>query len=147
MKAESLLGSIFLIFTIMLTVYSFKYDIEACFGPLLIGGVTIILLIVQLIRQLYSQKLSHQMTIRSISTLVGKTLPFLEFGGWAFILLILVYFIGITMALTLFLFIYLKRQRENWVLSILLSIGVFALVYGVFGKLLGVYLYKGFLFE
>ena len=146
MRAETLFALIFLVLGATFSGLAFQYGAAARFGPLLIGTVVVILVLMQLLREnLAKSRLQHK-TARPFAVSVKAGLPILELGAWASSLLVLVYLFGIVIGLSLFLFAYLRRQGETWKLSILLAVGAVTFIYGVFGTLLHVYLYKGLIF-
>lgn len=65
---------------------------------------------------------------------------------WLLFLMVASYLIGFLLAIPLYMFLFLFIfARESWKLSIGVAIGVFAVIYLVFVKVLNVQLYKGLL--
>jgi len=68
--------------------------------------------------------------------------------SWIFLLLVSIYLFGFLYAVPIFMLFYLReRLRENRQLSLAVSIGTWAILYGVFLLLLGVQLYEGRLWQ
>jgi hypothetical protein len=64
---------------------------------------------------------------------------------WLLAMLIVIYLLGLLLALPLYTLFYLKRRSENWLVAILVAVGIGCLVYAVSTLNLGTDLYKGLL--
>jgi hypothetical protein len=132
------LSFIFLvIFSGAVIIAGLSYPPKAASIPLLVGGVGAALSLLQLIIELRaSRSSSYEERID-----LKKDIP-IYLWVWAFVIAIVMF--GFLLAAPPMLFIYLKfRSRESWRLSIALSLGVFALLYGLFQIVLGVPLFEG----
>lgn len=66
---------------------------------------------------------------------------------WLLAMLALIYLLGFFIALPLYTLLYLKRRSEGWVLSVVITVGIACLVYGMSLLDLGTRLYGGLLWE
>jgi len=67
---------------------------------------------------------------------------------WVILFFGLVYLFGFIVAIPLYILVSMRfRSREPWLLSILVSLGTWAFVYGLFGWFLKVQLFKGIFFR
>ncbi len=66
---------------------------------------------------------------------------------WLLLMLILIYLLGFLIALPLYTLLYLKRRSENWLIALLIAMGIGCLVYGMSILNLGTRLYGGLLWE
>ena len=128
------------IFASAAIVAELDYPPMAATLPLLVGGCGAVLSLLQLITELRASRAGTEDTID-----LGADIP-IYLWVWAFVLAVVA--LGFVVAAPVMLFVYLFfRSRESWWLSLLLSAGVLALLYGVFQVGLGVPLFEGLLTE
>ena len=125
------------IFASAAVVARLNYPAEAASMPLIIGGVGAALSLLQLIVELRASRgAAHEEQID-----LRKDLP-IYLWVWAFVGAVVAF--GFVIAAPVMLFAYLRwRSRESWRLSALLSLAVFAILYGLFETALGVSLFEG----
>jgi hypothetical protein len=125
-----------LIFTSAVVVAKLNYPAEAASMPLIIGGCGAVLSLLQLIVELRASRGVYEEQID-----LRKDIP-IYLWVWSFVVAIVAF--GFVLAAPVMLFIYLRwRSRESWWLSLLLSAGTLALLYGLFQVALGVPLFEG----
>ena len=111
---------------------------EAAEMPLLVGGGGALLCLLQLVRELRASRAGGEDAID-----LGTDVP-IYLWVWAFVIAVIA--LGFVVAAPVMLFAYLYfRSRESWWLSLLLSVSVVALLYGVFQIGVGVPLFGGLL--
>lgn len=151
MKASTVLALIFTVVILTMVFLSLSYPNIARFGPLLAGIPATALLLFQILYENFSGKgksQKNQNTDQEKVTINHKTVHcYVELGLWIMGLLTMTYLFGIVLTFPVFTFAYLRRYRHRWLQSILIPIVVFAVIYGLFDRLLGMYLYQGILFE
>jgi tripartite tricarboxylate transporter TctB family protein len=126
------------IFASAAVVAKLNYPAEAASMPLFIGGIGAALSLLQLVVELRASRGAHEEQID-----LRKDLP-IYLWVWAFVGAVVGF--GFVLAAPLMLFAYLRwRSRESWWLSLLLSAGVFGVLYGLFETALGVPLFEGLL--
>ncbi len=115
--------------------------------PLLVGGITFVLLAVELCRELRDKGEEAKMkkeeeaedkelsrrTAMAIAWVLGATLS--------------VYLLGFIAAITLFILAYLKTQGRSWQVSLAVAVITSALIYGIFQFTLGFELYEGIIYN
>jgi hypothetical protein len=124
------------IFSSAVLVAKLNYPSEAASMPLIIGGCGAALSLLQLIIELRASRGAYEEQIE-----LRKDIP-IYLWVWSFVLAVTAF--GFVIAAPIMLFVYLRfRSRESWWLSLLLSLAVLALLYGVFQIALGVSLFEG----
>jgi hypothetical protein len=114
------------------------YPTAAAEMPLAVGGCGALLSLLQLIRELRASRAGGEDTID-----LANDIP-IYLWVWAFVIAVVA--LGFVVAAPVMLFAYLYfRSRESWWLSLLLSVSVVALLYGVFQVGMGVPLFEGLL--
>ena len=125
-----------IIFLGAVAVAGLKYPPKAAEMPLLVGGFGAALSLLQLVIELVGSRAGGEDRVN-----LGKDLPVYAWV-WAFALTIVA--LGFLIGGPLILLAYLKlRSRESWRLSLALSAGVLAVLYGLFVVALGVPLFEG----
>ena len=137
LTSTAFLSATFLvIFTSAAVVARLNYPAEAASMPLIIGGVGAALSLLQLIVALRASRGAHEEQID-----LRKDLP-IYLWVWAFVAAIVAF--GFVLAAPVMLFVYLRwRSRESWWLCLLLSVAIWAILYGLFETVLGVPLFEG----
>jgi hypothetical protein len=125
-----------LIFSSAVVVAKLNYPADAASMPLIIGGCGAVLSLFQLIVELRASRGAYEEQID-----LRKDIP-IYLWVWAFVFAVVAF--GFVLAAPVMLFAYLRfRSRESWWLSLLLSAGILALLYGLFQVALGVPLFEG----
>ena len=115
--------------------------------PLIVGGITFVLLAVELWRELHpkdkeapltqaeeaADKELFRRTAIAIAWVLGATLG--------------VYLLGFIAAITLFILAYLKKQGRSWQVSLAVAVITSTLIYGIFQFTLGFELYGGIIYN
>lgn len=151
MKASRIFTFIFLVFVLFIILYSLRYNEQARFGPLLVGILAAILIIIQLGREYFGKPMSEKAKTSDggngpAAGFRKNYLSYIEIAACLIGLLVLVYVLGILIGFVLFIFAYLKLHREGWVLTIALAFGIPAMIYGIFDFALRMELYQGIIF-
>jgi hypothetical protein len=124
------------IFCSAVVVAKLNYPSEAASMPLIIGGFGAALSLLQLILELRASRGAYEEQIE-----LKKDIP-IYLWVWSFVIAVIAF--GFVIAAPIMLFVYLRfRSRESWWLSLLLSLAILALLYGVFQIALGVSLFEG----
>jgi hypothetical protein len=124
------------IFVSAVVVAKLNYPPEAASMPLIIGGCGAALSLLQLIVELQASRGAYEEQID-----LKRDIP-IYLWVWSFVIAVTAF--GFVLAAPVMLFAYLKvRSRESWWLSLLLSLAVLGLLYGVFQTALGVPLFDG----
>jgi Tripartite tricarboxylate transporter TctB family len=124
------------IFVSAVVVAKLNYPAEAASMPLIIGGCGAALSLLQLITELRASRGAYEEQID-----LKRDIP-IYLWVWSFVVAVTAF--GFVLAAPVMLLVYLKfRSRESWWLSLLLSLAVLGLLYGVFQVALGVPLFEG----
>jgi len=137
MSSSAVLSFTFLvIFSGAFAIAGLGYPPKAALMPLLVGGVGACLSLLQLVRDL-----RHRPAVDPID--LSRDLP-IYLWVWAFVMAFVAF--GFILAAPPMVLIYLRfRAREGWGISLVLAVGVFAVMYGLFQGMLGVDLFEGLL--
>lgn len=133
--------SLLAIVVVMLAI-SLTYPYKAKLFPWIVGIPLGAMLMVQIVKELLErnqygpQKIERELLRSYVFNL-----------GWIAAFLVMIYFIGILIAIALFMFLYFKLHGERWALSIAVSSGVTGFLYISFAYLLKIPLYRGVLFS
>ena len=131
-----LCATFLVIFSSAVLVAKLKYPAEAASMPLIVGGVGMVLSLLQLVVELRASRGAYEEQID-----LRKDLP-IYLWVWAFVIAIVTF--GFVLAAPIMLLVYLRvRSREPWWLCLLLAAGVLAVLYGLFEVALGVPLFEG----
>ena len=124
------------IFCSAVVVAKLNYPSEAASMPLIVGGFGAAMSLLQLIVELRASRGAYEEQIE-----LKKDVP-IYLWVWSFVIAVTAF--GFVIAAPIMLFVYLRfRSRESWWLSLLLSLAVMGLLYGVFQIALGVPLFEG----
>jgi hypothetical protein len=157
-KREELFFSLFLLaVVILMLVVNFQYRPRAMRIPMLTGLCTLALLvavIAQIIRKKTRGDFERE-SERNADDLEappkGSDAVYAKKEAviilWLVGLTAAMYLIGFLLAIPLYMFLFLLLfARENWKLSLGMSVGVFAVIYLIFVKVLNVHVHGGLLF-
>jgi hypothetical protein len=140
-----------LIFTIALLLVSIlllratlPYPFKAKLFPLIILITVLILLVIQIFREAFA--------LREKGAAEGKKgdsfrTKHLTIGLWMAGTVLMLWVLGFMGTVILLPFLYLRFEKESWLLSITLSLGCGIFFYGLFGYLLKMPLYSGMILE
>src|ERR1700691_4612212 len=124
------------IFCSAVVVAKLNYPPEAASMPLIIGGCGAALSLLQLIPELRASRGAYEEQID-----LKRDIP-IYLWVWSFVIAVTAF--GFVLAAPVMLFAYLKfRSGQSGWLSLLLSLAVLGLLYGVFQTALGVPLFDG----
>ena len=144
--------SILLLALGVLFVDSVGYPARSRVLPMVVIIMAGILLAMELFREFLSvtKTRSGDNAIQATAQLPeskGKELTPLLIPAWIAGFAIMIWLLGLVIALPLFVLAYIKMQGEKWVWAISLSLAMLGVVYIGFGILLGLHLYEGLLFQ
>jgi putative exporter of polyketide antibiotics len=145
-RADGIFSLFLLAVVSVFLIIAIGYPIRAAFGPLATGIPAAILLITQFVLNIRKKTVEGTGQYRH-SVDEPSRRNYFNAIGWIIGLLGVTYLIGILITFPLFTLCYIKLNRWGWFLSIGLALGVFILLYGVFGYILQVPLYEGILFQ
>lgn len=128
--------------SVLLLISTMSYPPKARLFPLITLSVAIVLLIVQIVREILALKGVESFKNEKIESFSRKHLTI---GLWLFGTVVMLWVIGFMGTVILLPFLYLRFQRESWLLSISISLGCGIFFYGVFGWALHMSLYPGIL--
>ncbi|MFC1893993.1 tripartite tricarboxylate transporter TctB family protein [Chloroflexota bacterium] len=152
MRATTILGTVLAAIVMVVILLSLTYPNVARFGPLVVGIPALIMLLSQILYENFGHQAKSQNNTTPIEAEHGTASTvtagrYVEIGVWVAILLLITYLVGIVFAFPLFTFAYLVRYHEGWLRAVLISLIVFAIIYGVFDRALEIYMFKGILLE
>lgn len=140
-----------LIFTIALFLVSIlllratlPYPFKAKLFPLIILITVLILLMIQIIREVFALREKGATEGEKGDGFRAKHLTILIWMAGTVLMLWVLGFMGTVILLP---FLYLRFEKESWLLSITLSLGCGVFFYGLFGYFLKMPLYPGMVFE
>lgn len=140
-----------LIFTIALLLVSIlllratlAYPFKAKLFPLIILITVLILLMIQIVREVVALRVKGATEKKRADSFRSKHLTILF---WMVGTVLMLWVLGFMGTVILLPFLYLRFEKESWLLSISLSIGCGVFFYGLFGYLLRMPLYPGMILE
>lgn len=133
---------ILFLISVLLLIATMSYPPKARLFPLITLSVAIVLLIVQIVREVLALKGVESSEKEPIESFNRKHW---SIGIWLFGTVVMLWVIGFMGTVIFLPFLYLRFQRESWLLSISLSLGCGIFFYGVFGWGLHMSLYPGVL--
>ncbi|MFC2059600.1 tripartite tricarboxylate transporter TctB family protein [Chloroflexota bacterium] len=138
MKAGTYFPLTMLIIGVILLAISAQYPLRTGLVVWIVLSLMIILLVVEILKEVVWK--------RGNTGAIPKDIPqYLVGAAWIASILPMVYLVGLVMTTFLYTFVYLKFHGERWLLTIAVSLGITAIIYGVFELALEVPLYKGLL--
>lgn len=155
MKTEQKVFTIFLLFVaLIMTIASLRFGAGAKILPFFSGLFTLAILAVLVLMNYSPKFLAWYQALEKKPVLEGEELKKeekkkeLSVTLWFVGCTALIYLLGFQIGTPLFLFLFLKiREKESWLISLILSIAVLLVVYSIFMKMLHVPLHKGIFFE
>jgi len=140
-----------LIFTIALLLVSIlllratlAYPFKAKLFPLIILITVLILLMIQIVREVVALRVKGATEKKRADSFRSKHLTILF---WMVGTVLMLWVLGFMGTVILLPFLYLRFEKESWLLSITLSLGCGVFFYGLFGYLLRMPLYPGMILE
>jgi hypothetical protein len=134
---------ILFLISILFLIATMPYPYKAKLFPLLTLLPALILLIVQIIREVCALKGVEALEKGKIESFNYKDLAIC---AWLLGTLVMLWLLGFMGTVILLPFLYLRFQRESWLLSITLSLGCGFFFYSLFAWSLHMSLYPGILF-
>ncbi len=117
-----------------------KWPLRANILILTLGGIGLILALVQLYKELHSsEKIQGSgMDIESEEDLGGKKVRprVLAFGAWIFSLFTTIWLSGFSIGIPLFAFLYAKVNGARWLTSLIIAAVSYAFLQGLYEQLL-----------
>jgi hypothetical protein len=139
-----------LTFLVVIVFYSTRYRFEARLFPVVIGIPAVVLLLVQIIRDVLHKEHGEgrlsgegQEALSSSRTMSA----YVWFGVWVVGFLLLIYVFGFLIAIPLFVFTYVKLHGRGWLYSLCVAVGMIMLIYGIFTLGMKMHFYPGLLFS
>jgi hypothetical protein len=140
-----------LIFTVALLLVSFLllkasllYPFKAKLFPLIVLVTVLTLLMIQTFREAFVLKKKKPAETGKKDGFRSKHLAIFF---WMLGTVLMLWILGFMGTVVLLPFLYLRYEKESWLLSICLSLGCGIFFYGLFGVLLKMRLYPGVIFE
>ena len=145
MRRGNLFFAVFLLLVSLLILRAtLTYPFKAKLFPLITLLTVLILLMIQIIREISALKEKGVAEGRKNESFDTK---YLTIWSWMVGTALMLWVLGFMGTVVLLPFLYLRFQRESWLLSITLSLGCGVFFYGLFGYLLRMPLYPGMIFE
>jgi hypothetical protein len=139
----SLLFGLFLFLaSILFLSATLAYPPKAKLFPLVTLTFLIVLIGIQIIREFPRIKEEKKVKEAKIDDVVPKYVAIWTWIAATLVMLLVFGFIGMTILLP---FLYLRSVKESWLLSIALPLGCAIFFYGLFGLILRMPLYPGFI--
>lgn len=130
--------------SIFLLIATLAYPFKAKLFPLIILITVLTLIIIQIFREiLVSKEKGHGKREKGGTSRTKHFTIWMWMGGTVLMLWVL----GFMGTVILLPFLYLRFEKESWLLSINLAVGCGVFFYGLFGFLLKMPLYPGVIFE
>jgi hypothetical protein len=133
-----------LLVSLLLLRATLPYPFKAKLFPLIILFTVLILLVVQIFREAFALREKRASETEKEEGFQIKHLVILFWMAGTVLMLWILGFMGTVILLP---FLYLRYEKERWLLSITLSLGCGIFFYGLFGYLLNMPLYPGLIFE
>jgi len=143
---------VLLVILAVLLVYSLGYPYRARVLPMIVIGLAILLLVGELVKELLATRTVGSVGAgrgesQQVSEGTGGQVKFIVILAWIAALAVMIWVLGLVLALPLFTCVYIKMQRERWFWAVSLGVTMLVVVYVGFGLLLKVPLYEGLLFR
>ncbi len=145
MKRDRLIFAVVLLLVaVILLKATIAYPLRSRLFPLIALGTALILLIIQIIREVSALKEKEPTEEIRDRNFRSKNLAI---WGWLTGTLIMLWILGFMGTVVLLPFLYLRFHREGWLISISLPLGCGIFFYTLFDLALGMPLYPGILFS
>ena len=146
MKTSSIFVVIVLAILGIVIITSLAYPYDAKLFPLFIAIPTAVLAVVQIFRETMGRREPQTVPQEEKVARKGFSRDYLAAAAWIAGLALIMCSIGLLAGLPLFTFLYLKLHRQSWLLSIVITLAVLAVIWGGFVVGFKMPLYKGLLF-
>jgi hypothetical protein len=130
--------------SLLLLRATLPYPFKAKLFPLIILITVLILLMIQIGREVVALRVKGATEMKRADSFRSKHLIILF---WMVGTVLMLWVLGFMGTVILLPFLYLRFEKENWLLSITLSLGCGIFFYGLFGYLLRMPLYPGMILE
>jgi len=167
LRAGTVFTLLLLSFVLILFIFTLDLGRVARLVPLKVVVPTLVLLVVQLVLELVpklaqrfkrfeklrfdkSEQLQEKTRIHSPVSVTenSRGKRELHMFAWILSLPVFIYFFGFLIAIPMFMLFYLRwRSGERWLFSILMTAGMWGLLYGVFVIALRTHFYEGLLWN
>jgi hypothetical protein len=140
---ERILFTSFVGFVMLATLFVAKdWPIRASIIIFLLGGVGVVLALIQLIIDFKAARVKESKVLRPTFEVEAirhqGSWGSLEIWAWLWGLFFAVHLIGFPIALPLFVFLYIKSYGGSWLTAILLTVITWGFLYGIYDHLLHV---------
>ena len=150
MKAGIYILIVILVLMAAVTAVAWGYPYQqAKLAPLTLSGLIVILVVVQLVREVRSRKelASEARREEKKAEPSESTLRYLLEGAWMGGFAVAIYLFGFLVAIPSFGIAYMRSHGAKWSIAIIITALMTILSWGIFSYLLGVRLYPGLIFK
>ena len=147
MKLEIIFSSVVLAILTILIIVSLGYSSVARLFPFIVIIPTVILLMIQTIREVQRKLQQKAVPQQKEIDVKGSIYKYLRAPVWIGSFLLSIYLLGYLVGTVLFSLIYLKLHGVKWLTTILYVLATIVLIYGGFELVLRAPLYEGLLFK
>ncbi len=130
--------------SILLLRATFTYPFKARVFPLIVLTTVLILVMIQSVREIVALR---RKKVAEAEKEDGFRRKHLSIFFWMVSTVLMLWILGFMGTVILLPFLYLRFEKESWLLSISLSLGCGIFFYGLFGYLLKMPLYPGMIVE
>jgi len=145
MRSSTVFALVILVIMGVVIVMSLGYSYAAKFFPLSVAIPTAALAVVQIVREVRAKTEPTEVPQETKAARRDVFRKYLAALAWIAALLLIIYLVGLLVGFPLFTLLYLKLHRQSWLLSIIVSLAILAVVYGGFVVGLKMPLYGGLL--
>ena len=146
MKTSTIFAVIILAILGVIVIKSLGYPYDAKLFPLLIAIPTVVLAVAQILRETRGRREPETVPQEEKVARKGFFRNYLAAPAWIAGLVLTMYSIGLLAGLPSFTFVYLKLHGQSWLLSIVITLAMLALIWGGFVVGFKMPLYEGLLF-
>lgn len=144
LRGNLIFASALFIISILFLIFTFAYPYKAKIFPLIALIPAMILLMIEIVKELLAAKEKEEVKKEETEGLGSKRW---DIWGWMIGTLLMFWLLGYNGTVLFLPFLYLRLQRESWLLSITIPIGCLVFFYGLFNLCLKMPLYPGLLFS
>jgi len=146
MRFSTIFALIILAIVGLMIVTSLGYSRDAKLFPLMIAIPIAALAVAQIASEVWTKTEPKEMAQEKKVVTRDVLRNYLVAPAWIAALLLITYLVGLLAGFLLFTFLYLRLHRQSWLLSIIVTLVMAAVIYGGFAIAFQVPLYKGVLF-
>ena len=130
--------------SLLLLIATLAYPFKAKLFPLIVLTTVLVLLVIQMIREFLAWRAKGAMEGGKGDRFHAKHLTI---AIWLAATVLMLWVLGFMGTVIFLPFLYLRFEKESWLLSVTLSLGCGVFFYGLFGYLLRMPLYPGVILE